>query len=221
MSGPAAGRLGRPRHFEDETERRLLLDAALRSIRRKGYAKASVADVLVEAGLSTRAFYRHFQTKSDLFLAVFLRDAETVSRRMAVAVGEADTPVAAIEVWLDAYLALFYEPKRFARVTALRSVDAQSVPGYGAAAAQAEEMLLRPLVDALRAGEADGSVVSASPERDARTILAVAASATDPAGPGRLPDREGARAHVVRFCWPALGLRDPTPRRGGRPAPRR
>ena len=45
------------------------------------YASATVQDILDEAGLSTRAFYRHFGSKDDLFHALFRREAELVAER--------------------------------------------------------------------------------------------------------------------------------------------
>jgi AcrR family transcriptional regulator len=51
----ASDKLGRPRLFDDDTERRMVLDAAVRVMARNDYAAMSVADVLAEAGLSTSA----------------------------------------------------------------------------------------------------------------------------------------------------------------------
>ena len=63
-----------PHRARYEREVEALVSSALRVMRRKGYAAATVADVLEEAELSTRAFYRHFHSKEELFLAVFERD---------------------------------------------------------------------------------------------------------------------------------------------------
>ena len=48
-----------------------LIRAGLAVLRRDGAADMTIADVLAEAGLSTRAFYRHFTSKSDLLLAIY------------------------------------------------------------------------------------------------------------------------------------------------------
>ena len=60
---PAPRSPGRPRLYEPDAERDLILAAALDVLRRNRGEEATVADILQEAGLSTRAFYRHFQTK--------------------------------------------------------------------------------------------------------------------------------------------------------------
>ena len=46
-----------------------------------GAAGLTVAEVLAEAGLSTRAFYRHFRSKDELVLAVFEQEAQRRVRR--------------------------------------------------------------------------------------------------------------------------------------------
>ena len=56
-------RTGRPRRFESEDELRILLDAALAVMERNGYVDANVAEILREANLSTRSFYRHFESE--------------------------------------------------------------------------------------------------------------------------------------------------------------
>ena len=95
MSGPKptpAARAGRPRRFEAEDELRLLLDAALAVMERNGYVDAAVADILREADLSTRSFYRHFESKDQLLCALFRREAEAAAVRLHAKVDAAPDP---------------------------------------------------------------------------------------------------------------------------------
>jgi len=197
--------LGRPRRFDAETERQLLLDAGLRVMRRNGYVDATVGDVLAEAGVGSRAFYRHFDGKDALLMALFRRDAEAVGRSLRAAVEACDTPRQALDAWLDGYLDLFYEPRRAARVAILSSAGARRADGYDAELAYAHELLSAPLVALLRLGHERGELSSPEPERDALTILAIVASVCEPSSDRRFTDRASARAHLIRFCWPALG----------------
>ena len=56
-------------------EQQALIDAGLAVLRRHGSEGLTVNDVLAEAGLSTRAFYRHFESKDALVLAIYAHDA--------------------------------------------------------------------------------------------------------------------------------------------------
>src|SRR3954447_14220094 len=88
------------------SERRALIDAGLTVLRRRGSDGCTVADVLAEAGLSTRAFYRHFASKDELVLAIYERDAQPTHVRLRDRLDAAASPRAALEVWIDETLAL-------------------------------------------------------------------------------------------------------------------
>ena len=61
----------------------------------------------------------------------------------------------------------------------------------------------------LRAGAASGEFDSTSPEQDAASVQALVWVFFEAAVLGRpVMPREAARAHVLRFCLPALGLAD-------------
>jgi AcrR family transcriptional regulator len=184
----------------------MIMDAALRVMIGNGYVDAAVGDVLAVAGVSTRAFYRHFNTKDALVLALFRRDAEAVGRLLREAADAASSPLAALDAWVDGFLDLFYEPRR-ARRTALFSAPAvRRAEGYDEEMAHAQDLLLAPLIDVLRRGQASGMLRCDEPDQDARTILAIASSIAGPVGHRRFRERDKARAHLVRFCWPALGV---------------
>jgi len=105
-----SGALGRPRRFDPETEVRVLLQAAFEVMRRNGYEDASVAEILEEAGLSTRSFYRNFQSKDDLVLALFRANAEAASQRLESRVAAAAAPREGLEAWMDEILSFRLQP---------------------------------------------------------------------------------------------------------------
>src|ERR1700757_2246539 len=106
----SAGRVtaGRPRRFEPADELRLLFDAALVVMQRNGYADVAVADILAEAGLSTRSFYRHFESKDQLLCALYRHEAEAVADRLAAKVHAAATPLAALDSWIEEIMSLSF-----------------------------------------------------------------------------------------------------------------
>ena len=56
----------RKRRSRGETRQRLL-DSALAVFARNGYERATVDEIVREAGFSKGAFYVHFESKEDLF----------------------------------------------------------------------------------------------------------------------------------------------------------
>ena len=61
---------------------RAILSAAWKSVREHGVEELSIAAVLDRAQLSTRAFYRHFESKDQLVAAVFLDMARVEMLRL-------------------------------------------------------------------------------------------------------------------------------------------
>ena len=54
----------------------MFLDAAVRVMAKRGYDGTSMIDALSEAGLSTRSFYRHFDSRYELRLALIHRERD-------------------------------------------------------------------------------------------------------------------------------------------------
>src|SRR5918996_5367122 len=54
-----------------ESQRTRLLEAAGRAVAEKGYAGATIEDIVRGAGVSKKTFYEHFADKLDCFLAAY------------------------------------------------------------------------------------------------------------------------------------------------------
>jgi AcrR family transcriptional regulator len=67
MTSPAAPSTATKKRRSREETRQKLLDAALQVFARNGYERATVDEIVREAGFSKGAFYVHFETKEDLF----------------------------------------------------------------------------------------------------------------------------------------------------------
>ena len=92
VAGRVADRTTSPARARAEAEARSLIEAALAVLRRQGAAGLTVAEVLAEAGLSTRVFYRHFASKDELLLALFDADNEVVRGRVDAAIARRARP---------------------------------------------------------------------------------------------------------------------------------
>jgi AcrR family transcriptional regulator len=211
--------LGRPRLFDDQTERRLILDAAVVVMRRNGYANMSVNDILAEAGLSTSSFYRHFDSKEALAEALIRRDGRSARHSLDDAIADAAGSLEALIAWLDAVLDLFYDRRKSARVAVMSSSAILSSRRVTEVVAEMRWALAEPLVEVLRRGHESGAFHSPDPVGDAATMFALA-SAVANMPKARRRSRSAARAQVVRFAWPALHIEEPPPTRSrGEPSP--
>ena len=182
-----------------------LLTAAEAVLARGGYEQLRVDDVLDEAGLSTRAFYRHFRGKSELFLALFDREAARAGDRLGRKVAAAGTPAEKVEVWVAGTLALAYDGRLAARTRVFlveRQVVASEFP-YDVIRCVRRQ--LAPLEEAIAEGRSSGTFPSAEPERDALAIHHLCSGLmTDKLlGTGAMT-RDGAVALATRFAVTTL-----------------
>jgi AcrR family transcriptional regulator len=197
-----------PSRADATTERKAIIDAALRVMRKNGYAECQITDVLTEASLSTRAFYRHFKTKDDVLIALYRDNAEAASRRLAEKVSQAGSPAEQLQVWIEETLSLGYDRRRASRVRVLGSDAARRAIGYADESERAASALAAPLRDALTAGKASGAFPACEPADDAVTIRVIVWRLMFEALDGKpTMNADAARDHVMRFCLPALGVR--------------
>ena len=178
---------------------------------RNGYADAAVADILREADLSTRSFYRHFQSKDQLLCALFRREADEAAARLLAKVDAAATPREALHAWIDEILSFDRSHVKAARISVLGSPAAMKADGYVDEMRRASAVLTAPLEALLRRGAADGSFLLADPAADAPLIQSVvwAAAGLDPARDRSVSRVEAAR-QVRSFCDRALGVQRQT-----------
>jgi AcrR family transcriptional regulator len=200
VSERVAARTVADRRRQAEDEVLVLLEAALTVLRRAGASGLTVADVLAEAGLSTRAFYRHFQSKDALVLAVYEQEADRRHADLQARIDAAPTPRAALETWIDEMLALGFDTRRARRTRVLRAEGGRLQADFPDEFAKILAGAVDPLVAVLR------GFPDADPELDAWSIYAVTWRLVEGKLRGDAIDRPSARAHVLRFCLPALGL---------------
>jgi AcrR family transcriptional regulator len=199
-------RTGRARRFDPDTELELLYTATLKVLRRNDYADVAIADILEEAGLSTRSFYRHFESKDELLLMLYRRDAEAAAARLRSRVAESTSAAAALEAWIDEILSFRFDRRKAERVALLGAASAQRAEGYAAEAIRAARLLAAPLLEVLEAGKRDGSFPAADPRPHAEMIRAIVfdLGGLNSSGRGPVP-RASATKDVLRFCLRALG----------------
>jgi len=207
-----------PRTRDADDERADIIDAAYTCLSSPHTGPVSVAAILDTARLSTRAFYRHFASKDELFLAMLKHDSEALARRLRrIAAETPGGPPAQLAAWIAHLLSLVYQPGPRAHAVVLDSDEVRVAKGYREAAAELRHEREQTLADILRRGRADGTFPTAEPDRDAAAIHAVVerAFAAPLSGPG--PGRDQLVGYVVDFAFRALGARrrDEPPAAGG------
>ena len=65
----------------------MMIEAVYRLLDRPRTTPLAVSEILTEAGLSTRSFYRHFRSKDSLLLAVFEGESERARDDLDAAIG--------------------------------------------------------------------------------------------------------------------------------------
>lgn len=148
------------------------MEAAYRVLAADERGALSVADVLAEAGLSTRAFYRYFDSKDTLLLAMFRRDSERVLAELQTAAAATPDAVQALRGWIHGMLRLTADPRRRQRALVLDSDEVTRAKGHRAERARYEAAMDAVLAQILHRGLTEGSFPLARPSLDARYLRA-------------------------------------------------
>jgi AcrR family transcriptional regulator len=206
---PRTRRLSPTRAQQYRAERAAIVNAAYRLIGATPLHSTSVHEILREAGLGTRAFYRYFASKDDLVLHMYRTDSERVTAALDAAVAAAQTPLDALEAWVDTSLAAAYDPsdpRQALHVATLSSHEAAAVGGFDEVMAAAFARQRASLERVLRHGRSAGAFPFADPEPDAFAVQAVVVTylRTKVLG-GPCPSRAAVRRHVVDLFARALG----------------
>lgn len=85
-----------------EARREELLDAAARLFAERGYHRATMEDVVAEAGVAKGTVYWYYRSKKALFLAVLERAGEAYRATLLRRIGRIASPLARVEAAIDA-----------------------------------------------------------------------------------------------------------------------
>jgi AcrR family transcriptional regulator len=189
----------------DPDVRRAIVAAAAKSVREQGVRGLSVAAVLERAQLSTRAFYRHFDSKDQLVAAVFLEMTHSEVNRLRTKMADATNPIEAVAAWIDGRFDLAFDEDIRAELRQV-SLEAQSkafssemvTPAYGA--------ILEPLIEQLQHGLELGVFKDIVPATAAKSIHGVVWAGTQRQWATNHSNRDEVRERAVRFCLRGLGV---------------
>ncbi|MEZ0356634.1 TetR/AcrR family transcriptional regulator [Mycobacterium sp. SA01] len=191
----------RQREAAEDVER--ILAAALRVLQRVSPDAPRVSDIVAEAGVSNKAFYRYFAGKDDLMLAVMERGAAMVVSYLEHQMAKEATPKGKITRWITGALAQVADPELIGMSRALLVQMSDSDKrrlGEEEILAAMRELLVEPI----------RQLGSSDPQRDADAVFVCTVgtmrryvNSTDQ--PGRKDIN-----HLVGFCLRGLGLPEAT-----------
>lgn len=206
-----SGRAGGRKKLEPDPQvREELIAAATQLVRANGVRALSIADVLARAGLGTRAFYRHFDSKDQLVSEVFLDMARSEVLRLRRRMSDSTDPVRAVAAWIDGRLDLVVRDEIRSD---LRRVSLEAQNQMFAAPeliAPAYREIMRPLVAELGRGSAAGVFIDIDPEGAALSIQGVVWSNTERHWVNPVGDPAVLRERIVVFCLRGLGVEPET-----------
>lgn len=189
-------------------ERERLLAAAMAVLQRSGWWGFKVESVLRQAGLSTRSFYRHFDKKSDLLLALLESELGGAAVKLRRVTNAADTPSDKVRAYIAATIDMAYRADLAKPSSLFASHWRELLPEYPDALERCNERMIAPLAEAIQSGKSGGDFQSEDPIADAKAIFYLVASMTaDQAASGALKPREEVEHIVMPFIGRAIGLR--------------
>jgi AcrR family transcriptional regulator len=204
MSNPVTRR--RNKLAPDPDTRRAILVAASKSLREHGVQGLSIAAVLQRAQLSTRAFYRHFESKDQLVSAAFLEMASAEKRRLIRKMAAAGGPVEAVTAWIDGRLDLAFSENIKSDLRRM-SLEAQSQSFAAPELIQpAYAEMLEPLIEQIQRGLQQGAFHDVDPTSGAQSIHGVVWASTERQWATGDCERAEVRERTLRFCLLGLGV---------------
>ncbi len=128
-----------------EAEIRALLDAALDVMRRTDSLDPKVAEIVRTAGLSNQAFYRHFDGKDALLLAVLSDGRERLATTIARRMDRADSAAGRVRAWVGAVMDQARDPRAAAATRPFAANSGRLAVAYPDEVARSQQQLLAPL----------------------------------------------------------------------------
>jgi AcrR family transcriptional regulator len=189
-----------------DDDRGCIIDAAYSCLSEPHSGPIPVAAILQRAGVSTRAFYRHFESKDELFLAMLRQESHALAGRLDRIADQAPGgPVDQLNAWIGQMFGLVYDVQVRKHLIVIDSDEVRAAKGYRETRERAHVDRERSLVEILRRGRDDGSFPLAEPERDAIAISAVVSREMSSQPPADEQQLHRSQALVMDFALRALG----------------
>jgi AcrR family transcriptional regulator len=164
------GRHGLPAEFVERNQRQRLLASLIRTVAEIGYNGATITNLAAGAGVTTRTFYKYFDSVEACYLAAFDAGADLLSERLREACASADEWPQQVRAALAAALEFFAASPELARLL----LSEPFVAGPGVSRRYQEQ--IERLSPYLRAGRELSPEAASFPDTTERGLLGSIAS---------------------------------------------
>jgi len=159
------GRHGLSRQFVLSNQRERIIAAMIQAVGEKGYAEATVADVISLAELSRKTFYDHFKSKEDCFLEAYDTVMSRLAKMIVDAYDKADSWSEGLRAALKVCLDLFSKDPALARMSIVEILAA------GPQALERYERVMRYFVPLLEVGRGESTHGEEIPAKVAEEVI--------------------------------------------------
>jgi AcrR family transcriptional regulator len=149
--------------YLEEAQR--LIQAGIDEIGEKGGVDPRVSDIVRRAGLSNKAFYRHFKSKEELLLAVLEEGLQRSSDDFDTHLAAASSPLDAVRIWILRVAELAVDAESAATTRPLLVYQATLAENLGPQVRSNVDRIMAPLKQALTQAKESGELPNIEPNR--------------------------------------------------------
>jgi AcrR family transcriptional regulator len=152
----------------EEVER--LMRAAVRIVSRTHVIDPKISDILAEAGLSTKAFYRHFRSKDELMITVLTAALSEDVARLHKTMAAEHSPLVKVRRWIEGMLIRVVDSALASDIRPFVINGLRLSHQFPDQWLEADDVLQAPLREAILEAVEAGELASADPASDALAI---------------------------------------------------
>ena len=167
-----------------EGGRETIVETAARLFSQSGYKGVSIRDIAQACGMTNAALYYHFKNKEDLYLAVLRRNQEKVMAMLGEALSVDGDLRARLRRLVAGYAQVMCEQRQSFH-SMRRDMAHLDNARAGKLFGEMRSEFMRPLVDLVAAGQADGDIVARDAKVLARLLHGMIIAMTFEGRPGR------------------------------------
>lgn len=164
------GRHGLPPEFVAHNQSQRLIASLVRTVADQGYNATTITNVVEGAGVTTRTFYKYFESVEDCYLAAFDTAVDLIGRRLAEAYASEDDWPLKLRASISALLGVFASSPELARLCLTEPFVA------GARISRRYQEQVDRLASYLREGRNFSSDAASYPETTERGLIGSIAS---------------------------------------------